>query len=323
MDTITQALLGATIAEAGFRDRLGGKAVLFGAVCGVLPDLDVMAGLAGEWASLVHHRGVTHSLVVLPIAAFPIGWLGARLLGSREQPWSWIHLAFWALITHPLLDLFTAYGTQLFAPLSDARHALDGVSIIDPIYSAPLAFAVLKRKRRIAAWVLAVTTCYLFFGYALGLSAERAARRELAAFQPVAVRAVVPIAFPLLRRVIARDEGGDLRIGTWSPFKERIDFLELERSDDPLIDRALATEEGEIFRWFADGYLHAIVEPREGGADVVLSDQRYGMYVEPEKGPFRARVRFGPNGDVLGVERISQASFDLRRELAAGWEAMW
>ena len=43
MDTATQALLGAVVGQATFSHRLGGRAMVFGAVGGLLPDLDVIA----------------------------------------------------------------------------------------------------------------------------------------------------------------------------------------------------------------------------------------------------------------------------------------
>ena len=67
MDSITQILLGTTIAEAGFREKLGGRAVIAGAVLGALPDLDIVTRCAGPWAFVKYHRGPTHSLIVLAL----------------------------------------------------------------------------------------------------------------------------------------------------------------------------------------------------------------------------------------------------------------
>jgi len=43
MDTATQALLGAAVGQAAFGHRLGRRALAWGAVGGLLPDLDVIA----------------------------------------------------------------------------------------------------------------------------------------------------------------------------------------------------------------------------------------------------------------------------------------
>ena len=49
MDTVTQGLLGAVIGQAGFRHRLGRRALLFGAACGLAPDLDMLFHLGSPW----------------------------------------------------------------------------------------------------------------------------------------------------------------------------------------------------------------------------------------------------------------------------------
>jgi membrane-bound metal-dependent hydrolase YbcI (DUF457 family) len=129
MDSITQSLLGAVVAQAGFRRTLGGRAVVAGAVLGAVPDLDVVAGLFGPYANWLHHRGVTHSIFFGPIAGPLFGWGlwcffrwraprrgEPETRSSPEQLRAWIWLSIFALFTHPLIDLFTSYGTQLLAP---------------------------------------------------------------------------------------------------------------------------------------------------------------------------------------------------------------
>ena len=44
-----------------------------------------------------------------------------------------------ALVTHPLLDLMTIYGTQVFQPFTDEAYGLGSMFIIDPVYSLALA----------------------------------------------------------------------------------------------------------------------------------------------------------------------------------------
>ena len=47
MDTVTQMLLGAVVAQAGFRRRLGRRAIVAGAVLAAVPDFDIVAGWVG------------------------------------------------------------------------------------------------------------------------------------------------------------------------------------------------------------------------------------------------------------------------------------
>ena len=153
MDTVTQIVLGSAIAEAAFREKLGRSAIFFGALCGWLPDIDFFFHPSGSWEALQEHRGMTHSLVFLTAMA-PILGGGAfladrRIRGDRHsgEARDWILLAFWALITHPLLDLCTSYGTQIFYPFSDYRYATDAISIIDFIYTLPLLLAAILAFR--------------------------------------------------------------------------------------------------------------------------------------------------------------------------------
>jgi len=57
--------------------------------------------------------------------------------------WSWYKLFFWAIFTHPLLDCFTVYGTQLFAPFSNYRVALNNISVADPSYTFPFLICLM------------------------------------------------------------------------------------------------------------------------------------------------------------------------------------
>jgi inner membrane protein len=47
------------------------------------------------------------------------------------------------LLSHPLLDSFTSYGTQLFWRMMPTPAAWSSFFIIDPLYTAPLIAVVL------------------------------------------------------------------------------------------------------------------------------------------------------------------------------------
>ena len=55
---------------------------------------------------------------------------------------------FLAIITHPILDAQTTWGTQLFWPF-EWRVAVENIFIIDPIYTLPfLTFLILTVLRQ-------------------------------------------------------------------------------------------------------------------------------------------------------------------------------
>src|SRR5688500_15076824 len=117
MDSLTQIVLGAAVAAAIAPPGHRRAALLAGAALGTLPDLDVIpVGLpAGDPVErMTWHRSASHSLLVLPIVAWAI-WAWFRSRGGRvaQAPARWWWAILLALLTHPLLDAFTVYGTQI------------------------------------------------------------------------------------------------------------------------------------------------------------------------------------------------------------------
>ncbi|MEO9569943.1 MAG: metal-dependent hydrolase [Polaribacter sp.] len=156
MDSLTQIILGAAVGEAVLGRKIGNKAMLYGAIAGTIPDLDVLASFFTDTVtSLEIHRGFTHSvlftLLFSPILAFIVSKYERY---KNVKNWFW--LFFWAFITHPILDAQTTWGTQLFWPL-DIRLAFKNVFVIDPLYTVPfLVFLILTmfqkrmtKKRRL------------------------------------------------------------------------------------------------------------------------------------------------------------------------------
>ena len=60
MDSLTQIVLGAAVGEVMLGRKVGNRAILWGAVAGTIPDLDVYCGylfddLSGDDGALWHH----------------------------------------------------------------------------------------------------------------------------------------------------------------------------------------------------------------------------------------------------------------------------
>ena len=120
------------------------------------------------------HRGISHSFVFAIIFAPFLGWLISRVHSTDKLSWkNWSWLAFWSIVTHPMLDWFTIYGTQLFQPFSNYPAAIDSIFIIDPIYTLPLVAGLIlcmtrdrsdRKRQRINRLTLAATTAYLLLG---------------------------------------------------------------------------------------------------------------------------------------------------------------
>src|SRR5690606_40795777 len=102
-----------------------------------IPDLDVfVSSITDTVTALEIHRGFTHSVLFSILFAPVFGWLVSRYESYKNvRGWSW--LFFWGFLTHPLLDAFTTWGTQLFCPIG-TRVAFKSIFVIDPLYTVPL-----------------------------------------------------------------------------------------------------------------------------------------------------------------------------------------
>ena len=165
------------------------------------PDLDIVLTLLGPVEYLEQHRGVTHSLLMLPLWAWPVAWLLAKIL---RHPGGWRALygvSALSIGAHIAGDWITSFGTMLLAPLSDWRAALGTTFIIDLWFSgiivAGLLLSILFRKTRIPSVAACIALCaYVGFQYvqkerALEFARDYAVSRGLAgadiAAQPRAV----------------------------------------------------------------------------------------------------------------------------------------
>jgi inner membrane protein len=91
------------------------------------------------------------------------------------------------LITHPLLDAMTVYGTQLLLPFTNHPYGVGSVFIIDLAYTLPLIVGTvaalrmkdLARGLRWNAAGLVLSTAYLAWGVGAQWQVERIARASL------------------------------------------------------------------------------------------------------------------------------------------------
>jgi inner membrane protein len=327
VDSLTQAALGAAIGGAIAPAGQRRKALLVGAALGTLPDLDVFIDYGDAVANFTFHRGFSHSLFVLPPFAVML-WLALRRWWApvRERPLRWLAILFLALVTHPLLDAHTAYGTQLFWPLTVAPTMWATLFIIDPLFTLPLLAGVVIA----AAWPwkpwsgTAVRTCValtmLYLGWSwLGQSivarhtGEALAERGLSG-APVFI---VPTPFnTVLWRIVVQTEEGYL---------EGFDSL-LSREIGPdftayAFDRNLLESAGNVWavsrlRWFSRDFVKANVDDDR----LLITDLRMGQepfYVFTHA----VATRGNPHWEAIPTELISP-SID-ERVLLDAWQQMW
>lgn len=171
MDTLTHALSGALLARAtepksstlprATRMWLGFWAAAF-------PDSDFVLSFVDPLLYLTTHRGLTHSIVLLPLWAVGLG-LTFFLLLRRRYPWRTLAaVCLLGIGAHIVGDLITAFGTMLFAPLSDTRVAWPTTFIIDPYFTGIIVIGLIgaalwRDTRTPAVLALALLTGYIGF----------------------------------------------------------------------------------------------------------------------------------------------------------------
>lgn len=282
MDSLTHVVMGGSIQAALLGRAQGRKALLYGAVLATLPDLDVFMSYPDPVSLMTYHRGFSHSVFVLTalaaLLAALIRWRWPTAPYSAKR----LFLTLWlVLITHPVLDAMTTYGTQLFWPLPMSPISISSIFIIDPVFTLPLLLAFLatlflgERAHRFRTVALTVAAIYLGWTLLAKNLVEHRVRSALTlqGAQPGAVFSAPMPLNSLLWRVIARgpqdtyfevvssvfDRGAPEQLS--QPLHED---LRGALPPAPLVDR---------LDWFTSGWLRfdAI------GSDLVVTDLRMGM----------------------------------------------
>ncbi|RYJ59539.1 metal-dependent hydrolase [Pseudomonas songnenensis] len=328
MDSITQALLGASVQGALLGRWQGRKALAYGAVLGTLPDLDVVIDYGDAVANMTYHRGFSHSLFVLSVVAVLLTWLVRRFRPDPRYSGTRLFATVWlVLVTHVLLDAFTSYGTQLFWPLTTPPIAWSSIFIIDPLYSVPLLLAVLAAglfglSGRIARWpayALIISTGYLGFTLAGKQMAEHRVQSAVASQGIQAERMFsTPTPFnSLLWRVILVDGEHyyETLVSWWDDAPPTL--VRLPRNVH--LAKALSdSPQHERLQWFTGNVLRY----DEDGNQLLVTDLRLGMTgFHPFRFPLAERTAKGWQLVPL-PERLPANRGDMSR-LASLWQRIW
>jgi len=322
MDSVTQILLGASVGVAvmGRRTALW-KSALWGGVAGLLPDLDVLLDHGDPILNMIRHRAESHALLLLALWAFPMAWVVCRI--HRQMPlygrWWWAIML--ALVTHPLLDLMTIYGTQVFQPFTDEAYGLGSIFIVDPVYSLPLLWGVVAALRiktvgralAINGWALAFSTAYLVWS-ALGQAwVAQHARLSLQALNlPSESLLVTPTPLnTLLWRVVALD-GDQFHEGfySWLDGDRAIRFVAHPRGGALAAQNAEHPQIQRLHR-FTDGFFKVHTQ----GDRLVVTDLRMGQ--EPDY------VFAFDIGAPLQTGQVHPKSESLSRRMRVGEGLKW
>jgi inner membrane protein len=328
VDSLSQLALGAAIGVAtmGRRTALW-KAALWGGVAGTLPDLDVFIDHGDDLRNMVMHRGASHALFWLTLVSPLLAAAPTLLHGERALFRRW-WLAIWlALVTHPLLDAMTVYGTQLLLPFTNHPFGLGSIFIIDPLYTVPLLVGLvaglLRRGPAGLRWArlgLAISTGYLAWSVAAQWHVREVAREALAA-RGEGARSLLVTPSPfntVLWRVVAMRPDGSYEEGFYSLFDagRAMRFDRFEGS--PQLRESLRGI--DAVRRLAD-FTHGFYKLHQREGSAWISDLRMGQ--EPNYSfSFRVAQQNGAGWAPVPPANLGSRG-DARKGLAWVWARMW
>jgi len=294
MDSVSQFVLGAAVGEVVLGKKLGNRALILGGIAGTIPDLDVLASpFMSEVDSLAFHRGISHSITFAVFGALFFGWVAYKYYDWRWKPdkhWevpkmrSFQWMFFWGIFTHALLDAFTMYGTQLFAPFTDYRLAFSTISVADPLYTVPFLVALVvvcfykrtSRKRQFWNWFGIIWSCsYLMFTVFNKMYVKHQFESQLAESGIVYDRQIVgpTILNNILWSTTVQTDSAYYS-GQYSLFDQSpIVFKKIEQHHDLILEDNDRTV--DILKWFTDGYYNIVI--RKDGY-LQINDLRYGTF---------------------------------------------
>lgn len=235
----------------------------------------------------------------------------------------WIQLFFLAIVTHPLLDCFTAYGTQLLQPFDDYRATWNTISVVDPIYTLPFLLLLVmaarslkgsERRKQLNRAGLLVSSAYLLLTVVNHFNVDRVMVDSIKAEKIEASRHLVaPTIFNnILWSGTVQGQQDDFWFSRYSLLdsERRFEKFKPIAGNHDLLRNYQDTRELRILNWFTKGYIGYLPA---GDGKVQVNDLRFGLLgdnpddpnqyifhwiVDTTAQPLRIYQEAGPSEDV-------------------------
>lgn len=280
MDSLSQIALGAAISVAVFRRKQPiWQSALLGAVVGTLPDLDVLISHGDPIRDMTYHRTESHALFYQTLVSPLLAWLWLKIIDNTGL-FRHSLLAVWlVLITHPMLDMLTIYGTQLGLPFTDYPFGTGSVFVIDPLYTLPLlvgtAMALSGKRLFWNSVGLVLSTAYLGFGLWAQQHITNLATTQLpiTSQTPKLLVSATPFNSVLWRLLLIEDS--HYHEGYYSLFDTSATIQWQSYPRDPMLLQQWQQHPSVArLHWFTQGFI-SISKPSTD--QLVLTDLRMGM----------------------------------------------
>lgn len=280
MDSLSQIALGAAVSVAVFRRKQPvWQSAVLGAVVGTLPDLDVLISHGDPISDMTYHRTESHALFYLTLISPFLAWLWLKIC-RRTALFHTSLLAIWlVLVTHPLLDMLTIYGTQLGLPFTDHPFGTGSVFVIDPLYTLPLligtSLVLAGRRLRWNSLGLLLSTSYLGFGLMAQHQVTVLAQTQLpvATTNPKLLVTATPFNTLLWRLLLIEDDHYFEGYYSLLDQKPQIQWQAYPR-DAALLRQWQQQSAVARLSWFSHGF---VTLTQQTDRTLILTDLRMGM----------------------------------------------
>lgn len=328
MDLVTQTALGAAVGEMVLGRKAGNKAIMWGAIGGLIPDLDVLVSpFFSEVDGLFVHRGFSHSLIFAFLVAPLLGWLIHRIhrkkmnISRRE----WTTLVFLAVFTHPLLDYFTTYGTGAFLPFYGFRVEFSTIAIVDVFYTLPFIIVLViipffKRtaliRRRLMLIMFSITSLYLLgtVGNKLHVNSvfEKALSKQHISYDRFR-SSPLPLTNFLWMGLAESDSGYHMTLYSNFDTHRPDDFIFIPRNQE-MLKKFSANEDLNKLIHFTKGYYH--VSRDQNG--LYLADLRFGKMGIKESSEYVFKFYLKNKDGDLSIEQTRESG-SIEEDLLSGY----
>jgi inner membrane protein len=291
MDIVTQALLGANMAQTVAQKQHMRSAAVIGLFAGVLADIDVLIQSSSDpLLMLEYHRHFTHSVFFIPFGALVAALLAWPFARQRLRFGQIYLFALMGYMLSGFIDACTSYGTHLFWPLYPHALSFNIIAIIDPLFTLilllTLLFALNNRRQLVVRTGLSLAALYLLFGWiqlqrATEVSSELAEQRQ----HPVQRMLLKPtLGNLLLWRSVYQSEGrlyvDAVRVGLFADNRiypgASVALFDQQARYPSLPEGSVLYNDIRRFMAFSDHYV-ALLPGASSQQPEMLADVRYSM----------------------------------------------
>ena len=270
MDPFTQGVVGVTASQSVSQKKHFIIASIIGLLAGLAPDIDIfIKSNSDPLLFLEYHRHFTHSLFFVPFGSLLCAFVFYHIFTKYYDlsfKYTYIY-SFIGYATHGIIDAFTSYGTLLYWPFSNERVAWNTVSVIDPIFTIPIAifiFVALITKKKLftytaLVWILSYQAIAFHQKHRAETIITDYAKSEYTHIQNVLAKPSFGniIVWKVIHTTKDKYHVNAVRLGLDAKIipGETINKLDLKKDFKWLDVNSQQGKDLERFRWFSNNYL--------------------------------------------------------------------